>query len=236
MSRINSLEELKSLKEEYKKLVINRLIDDNETKTCSECDKSTQSLPSNPRESKDYRVDILVCGGTGCQASESIDVVEVLKNEVEKEGLQNRVHVITTGCFGFCEKGPIVKIMPDNVFYIEVTPIKAKSIIKDHIIGGKPIEEYLYHDPETDKKATLQSDIPFYKKQMRIALRNCGLINPENIDEYIAVNGYEALGKALMEMTPDSVIEELKRSGLRGRGGGGFPTGVKMGNFKKISS
>lgn len=224
MARIDSLEALRSLKEEYKKLIQNRLMENKQNKLCNENDCG---LESDSRGNKNYRVDILVCGGTGCQATESMDVVEVLKNEVNKEGLQNRVNVITTGCFGFCEKGPIVKIMPDNVFYIEVTPEKAKSIIKEHIIGGKPVEEFLYQDPETKKRATLQSDIPFYKKQMRIALRNCGLINPENIDEYIAMDGYEALGRALIEWSPEKVIDEIKKSGLRGRGGGGFPTGLK---------
>lgn len=231
MARINSLEALRSLKEEYKKLVQNRLMENNEDKSHTE-----SGLASDPRGNKDYRVDVLVCGGTGCHASGGIEVVEALKNEIEKEGLQNRVHVINTGCFGFCEKGPIVKIMPDNVFYIEITPEKAKSIIKNHIVGGKPVEEYLYHDPETEKRAPLQSDIPFYKKQMRIALRNCGLINPENIDEYIAMDGYEALGRSLMEMTPDQVIDEIKKSGLRGRGGGGFPTGIKWEMSKKSQS
>lgn len=228
MARINSLEELRSLKTEYKSLVKNRFIEND--------DPNTFGLSQTPQESADYRVDILVCGGTGCHASGSIEVIEIFKAEIEKEGLQNRVHVVNTGCFGFCEKGPIVKIMPDNVFYIEITPEKAKSIIKNHIIGGKPVEEYLYHDPETEKRAALQSDIPFYKKQMRIALRNCGLINPENINEYIAMDGYEALGKALIEMKPEQVIDEVKRSGLRGRGGGGFPTGLKWELARKSQS
>lgn len=225
MARINSFEELKSLKEEYKKLIQHRFTEENTT--CNQGGSNTCGLSSDENKHKDHEIDILVCGGTGCQATESIDVVEILKKEVEKEGLQDTVHVVTTGCFGFCEKGPIVKIMPDNVFYIEITPEKAKSIIKEHIVGGKPVEEFLYHDPETEQRATLQSDLPFYKKQMRIALRNCGLINPENIDEYIAMDGYEALGKSLIEWTPEQVIDELKKSGLRGRGGGGFPTGMK---------
>jgi len=225
MARINSFEELKSLKEKYKKLILHRFTEEN--KSCNQDDSNTCGSPSDQNGHKHHGIDILVCGGTGCQATESIDVVEVFEKEVEKEGLQDKVHVITTGCFGFCEKGPIVKIMPDNVFYIEITPEKAKTIIKEHIVAGKPIEEFLYQDPETEKRATLQSDIPFYKKQMRIALRNCGLINPENIDEYIAMDGYEALGKSLIEWTPEKVIDELKKSGLRGRGGGGFPTGIK---------
>ncbi|MBV7272674.1 NADH-quinone oxidoreductase subunit NuoF [Clostridiaceae bacterium UIB06] len=232
MTKIKSLEELRALKQQYKDLVKNRFTDTEANSTCS----SNCGLQLSPLENKDHKIDILVCGGTGCHASGGIDVVKVFEEMVESQGLKNKVSVVTTGCFGFCEKGPIVKIMPDNVFYIEVTSDKAKQIFKEHVIGGKVVEDYLYHDPETHKKLVLQSDIPFYKKQMRIALRNCGLINPEDIREYIAMDGYEALGKSLKEMTPDTVIDEIKRSGLRGRGGGGFPTGVKWDMTKKSES
>ncbi|EYE88689.1 NADH dehydrogenase [Fervidicella metallireducens AeB] len=183
-----------------------------------------------------YRMDLLVCGGTGCQASGSSEVVETFKKEIEKEGLENEIQVITTGCFGFCEKGPIVKISPDNVFYVEVTPEKAVRIVKEHIIKGRVVEDYLYKEPETKEVLHEQNEMPFYKKQLRIALRNCGFIDPENIYEYIAVDGYQALGKVLTEMTPEKVIEEIKRSGLRGRGGGGFPTGVKWEMTRKSKS
>ncbi|WP_035379258.1 NADH-quinone oxidoreductase subunit NuoF [Fervidicella metallireducens] len=181
-------------------------------------------------------MDLLVCGGTGCQASGSSEVVETFKKEIEKEGLENEIQVITTGCFGFCEKGPIVKISPDNVFYVEVTPEKAVRIVKEHIIKGRVVEDYLYKEPETKEVLHEQNEMPFYKKQLRIALRNCGFIDPENIYEYIAVDGYQALGKVLTEMTPEKVIEEIKRSGLRGRGGGGFPTGVKWEMTRKSKS
>lgn len=183
-----------------------------------------------------YRMDLLVCGGTGCQASGSSEVVETFKKELEKEGLENEVQVITTGCFGFCEKGPIVKISPDNVFYVEVTPEKAIKIVQEHIIKGRVVEDYLYKEPETKEVMHEQNEMPFYKKQLRIALRNCGFIDPENIYEYIAVDGYQALGKVLTEMTPEKVIDEIKRSGLRGRGGGGFPTGVKWEMTRKSKS
>lgn len=174
-----------------------------------------------------YRMDLLICGGTGCQASGSIALIDNIKKELEAVGLQDEVQVVTTGCFGFCEQGPIVKVQPDNVFYVQVTPEKAQSIIREHVLKGRIVESLLYREPETDKRLEEQSDMPFYKKQNRIALRNCGLIDPENIYEYIGVDGYQALGKVLGQMTPEQVIEEVKKSGLRGRGGGGFPTGLK---------
>lgn len=218
MNKINSLEELRVLKKEYKKLVENRFItEESNTKGAS-------------------HIDILVCGGTGCQASNSIDVVETFKKEIERLNIKDRVKVEITGCFGFCEKGPIVKVMPENIFYIEVTPEKAKRIIEEHIMKGNIVEECVYKDPETGKRLPKQDDLPFYKKQMRIALRNCGLINPEDIRQYIAMDGYEALGRALFDMTPEKVIEEIKQSGLRGRGGGGFPTGVKWEMTRKSQS
>ncbi|SKA84585.1 NAD(P)-dependent iron-only hydrogenase diaphorase component flavoprotein [Caloramator quimbayensis] len=183
-----------------------------------------------------YRMNLLVCGGTGCKASGSSEVVEVFEKEIEKAGLKNEIQVIVTGCFGFCEKGPIVKVTPDNVFYVEVNPEKAVRIINEHIIKGRIVEEYLYKEPVTKEALPEQSDMPFYKKQIRIALRNCGFIDPENIYEYIAVDGYQALGKVLSEMTPEEVIEEVKKSGLRGRGGGGFSTGLKWEMTKKSKS
>jgi NADH-quinone oxidoreductase subunit F len=174
-----------------------------------------------------YRIDILVCGGTGCQASDSMDVAERLKQHIRAAGLDKEARVILTGCFGFCEQGPIVKVQPDNVFYVRVTPDAASAIVTEHIVKGRIVRELLYEEPETKKKLEEQIDMPFYRKQERVALRNCGLIDPENIYEYIAVDGYQALGTALHEMTPEAVIEEVKKSGLRGRGGGGFPTGIK---------
>lgn len=183
-----------------------------------------------------YRMSVLICGGTGCNASGSSEVIETFESEIRKAKLQEEVQVIATGCFGFCEKGPIVKITPDNVFYVEVNKDKAVKIVNEHIIKGRIVEEYLYKEPLTKKILHEQSDMPFYKKQLRIALRNCGFIDPENIYEYIAVDGYLALGKVLTEMTPEKVIDEIKRSGLRGRGGGGFPTGVKWEMTRKYPS
>ncbi|SHE33102.1 NADH-quinone oxidoreductase subunit NuoF [Alkalibacter saccharofermentans] len=174
-----------------------------------------------------YKMHLLVCGGTGCQASASSRLLDNLKDEIKANGLENEVQALVTGCFGFCEKGPIVKVYPDNVFYIEVTPEDAKEIVEEHVIKGRKVDRLLYEEPNLEKKLTEDKDMPFYKKQLRVALRNCGFIDPENINEYIASEGYLALGKALTEMTPRDVIDIMKQSGLRGRGGGGFPTGLK---------
>ena len=170
---------------------------------------------------------ILICGGTGCKASSSHLIADNLNKILKESGIADKVEVITTGCFGFCEKGPIVKIIPDNTFYTQVTPEDAEEIVKEHIIGGKKIERLLYTDPKTEQKVSDSKHMDFYRKQLRIALRNCGFIDPENIEEYIARNGYVALANYLLNHTPDKVIDVIKRSGLRGRGGGGFPTGLK---------
>lgn len=174
-----------------------------------------------------YKMHVLVCGGTGCHASESDHLLDNFKTIVADKGLDNDVQVIATGCFGFCEKGPIVKIMPDNTFYTGVTPNDAREIIEEHLIKGRKVNRLLYVNPESRETITDSKHMGFYKKQIRIALRNCGFIDPENIDEYISRDGYEGLAKCLTEMTPQQVIEEMKKSGLRGRGGGGFPTGLK---------
>ncbi|MDR2928413.1 MAG: NADH-quinone oxidoreductase subunit NuoF [Cytophagaceae bacterium] len=170
---------------------------------------------------------ILVCAGTGCRASQSDKIVTNLKTVLEENGLENEVQVVTTGCFGFCEKGPVVKMVPDNTFYVQVTPEDASEIVLEHLVKGRKVERLLYVDPETQKHVSDSKHMGFYKKQIRIALRNCGFINPENIDEYIARDGYAALGKVVAEMTPEQAIQIVKDSGLRGRGGGGFPTGLK---------
>ena len=174
-----------------------------------------------------YKMHLLVCGGTGCRASESEQHFHNLKKEIIEKGLENEVQVITTGCFGFCEKGPIVKVMPDNTFYTQVKPEDAIEIIAEHIIKGRKVHRLLYINPETNESVSDSKHMGFYRKQLRIALRNCGFIDPENIEEYISRDGYAALAKCLTEMTPAQVIEEMKKSGLRGRGGGGFPTGLK---------
>lgn len=174
-----------------------------------------------------YRMHLLVCGGTGCIASKSDQFIKLLKEELEVNGLEKEVQVISTGCFGFCEKGPILKVLPDNTFYTQLKPEDAKEIVAEHVIKGRYIERLLYVNPETQEVIKDSKNMGFYRKQMRIALRNCGFINPENIDEYIARNGYSAIAKCLTEMKPSEVIDEVKKSGMRGRGGGGFPTGLK---------
>jgi len=182
------------------------------------------------------RTHIMVCGGTGCVSADSLEIVEKFKGALSDAGYSDEVGVIKTGCFGFCGQGPIVKIHPDNVFYVKVSPDDVAEIVGEHIIKGRTVQRLLYQEPETQKKLPKHDEMSFYKKQYRIALRNCGLINPEDINEYIAFNGYEALGKALTEYTPDKVIEILKASGLRGRGGGGFSTGLKWELTRKTVS
>ncbi len=183
-----------------------------------------------------YRMHLLVCGGTGCHAAKSNSVVKKLKQVLTDKGLESEIQVVETGCFGFCEKGPIMKIYPDNVFYIEVQPEDAEEIIEEHIIKGRKLERLLYIEPTLNQKLEEQLDMPFYKKQIRVALKNCGFIDPEDIDEYISTKGYHALGNVLTSMTPKEVVEEIKTSGLRGRGGGGFPTGLKWEFTKKTIS
>ncbi len=168
---------------------------------------------------------ILVCQGTGCTSSKSPKILENFKKLIEEKGLTN-VRVIKTGCFGLCAKGPIVIIRPEDTFYAMVTPEDCEEIIQSHIIEGKVVERLLCKDID-GKKVTKLDDLTFYKKQKRIALKNCGVINPEEIDEYIAFDGYRALARVLVEMSQDEVIETIDKSGLRGRGGAGFPTGKK---------
>jgi len=174
---------------------------------------------------------VLVCGGTACQSSKSEEIYKNFISELEAAGIKEDVQVVITGCFGFCEKGPIVKVLPDESFYVEVKPTDAKEIVAEHLVKGRQVKRLLYQGEETKKHAKVE-DIAFYQKQFRIVLRNCGVINPEDIYEYIARDGYAALEKVLFEMTPDQVIQELKVSGLRGRGGAGFPTWLKW-NFTK---
>ncbi len=174
-----------------------------------------------------YKMHLLVCGGTGCKASQSNQIVEQLNAELESHGLEDEAKVVVTGCFGFCEKGPIVKVIPDNTFYTQVKPEDAKEIIEEHIIKGRKVHRLLYIDPTNKESISDSKHMGFYQKQIRIGLRNCGFIDPEDIDESIARDAYQALGKALLEMTPQEVIDVIKESGLRGRGGGGFPTGLK---------
>ncbi|MBN2165613.1 MAG: NADH-quinone oxidoreductase subunit NuoF [Marinilabiliaceae bacterium] len=183
-----------------------------------------------------FKNHILVCAGTGCRASQSELIVENLNRAIEDNNLGDEVQVVRTGCFGFCEKGPVVKMMPDNTFYVQVTPADASELVTEHIVKGRKVNRLLYVDPDSHKVISDSKEMGFYKKQIRIALRNCGFINPENVDEYIARDGYAALGKALTEMTPEQVIKEIIDSGLRGRGGGGFPTGLKWDITRKVKA
>ncbi|MDW2798017.1 NADH-quinone oxidoreductase subunit NuoF [Clostridium boliviensis] len=183
-----------------------------------------------------FRMHLLVCGGTGCTSSDSLELVKLLKESIKKHEITHEVEVVVTGCFGFCEKGPILKVYPDNVFYITVKPEDAEEIITEHVIKGRKVERLLYVEPNTNERLEGQKSIPFYKKQVRRALRNCGFINPEDINEYIAADGYQALAKCLTEMTPDEVIDTVVQSGLRGRGGGGYPTGLKWKYTSKSQS
>ncbi len=172
------------------------------------------------------KMHLLVCGGTGCRASESDILVEQLNHHLKLNGLADEVKVVTTGCFGFCEKGPIVKVIPDNTFYTQVKPEDAEEIVKEHVLKGRKVARLLYEDPETLEHISDSKHMEFYQKQVRIALRNCGFIDPENIDEYIVRDGYAALGQVLAS-DPKETVEIIKKSGLRGRGGAGFPTGLK---------
>ena len=169
---------------------------------------------------------ILVCGGTGCRASRSEEIIAALRRALDRTGESERTRVIRTGCFGFCEQGPIVKMIPDNTFYVSVKPEDAEEIVREHVVKGRKVERLLYTAPDTGQHVPDSKHMKFYKPQLRIALRNCGFIDPENIGEYIARDGYAALAKVL-GMQPDHVLQEIIDSGLRGRGGGGFPTGLK---------
>ena len=176
--------------------------------------------------SRTYRKEVIVCGGTGCMSSGNDKILENLQNKVKELGLESEIRIVKTGCVGFCEKGPIVKIMPDNTFYAEVTPDDVDEIVAKDLITNETVKKLLYKDPITKETIQNSDQINFYKKQRKIALRNCGSINPEDIDDYIYHQGYKALEKAV-RMTSQEVVDIIKDSGLRGRGGGGFSTGMK---------
>ena len=174
-----------------------------------------------------YRSHVLVCGGTGCTSSGCTKIIDSLNAEIKKNGLEDEVAVVQTGCHGLCALGPIVIIYPEASFYAMVKEEDVPEIVSEHLLKGRIVTRLLYTETVTEDGVKSLNETDFYKKQKRIALRNCGVIDPENIDEYIATNGYEALGKVLTEYTPDQVIQTILDSGLRGRGGGGFPTGLK---------
>ena len=173
-----------------------------------------------------YESYVLVCGGTACCSGGGEAVVAEFKKELEANGLAEKVQVVVTGCLGFCEQGPIVKILPQGTFYVQVQAKDVKEIVAEHLVKGRVVQRLCY-DPEQAKKLVAEANIPFYQKQYRIVLRNCGVIDPEKIEDYIARDGYKAIEKVLFEMTPEQVVEEMLKSGLRGRGGAGFPTGMK---------
>ena len=173
------------------------------------------------------RAHVLVCGGTGCKSAGSKEVQLEFARQLEQKGLSDEVMIVETGCHGFCEHGPLVIIYPEGTFYCRVKTEDVEEIVDSHLFKGRIVERLLYHEPLTHEQIPSYSEINFYKKQKRLVLENCGAINPEQIEEYIAVGGYEALAKAITTMQPQEVIEEVKKSGLRGRGGGGFPTGMK---------
>ena len=175
-----------------------------------------------------YRAHVLVCGGTGCTSSGSSQLIERFEEQIAKHGLDKEVKVVRTGCFGLCEAGPVVIVYPEGTFYSRIKVEDVDTIVAEHLLKGRIAQHLVYKEKEEHEDAHLSlDDIDFYRDQRRVALRNCGVIDPENIDEYIAFDGYQALAKVLTEMSPEDVINEMIKSGLRGRGGGGFPTGTK---------
>ncbi|RGX13716.1 NADH-quinone oxidoreductase subunit NuoF [Paraclostridium sordellii] len=214
MSQIKSFDELNNL--------VNKL-------------KPNLSLRNNLKQNNNKK-ELLVCGDTGCRAANSMPIIDSLKQEIKNAGLEDLVSVSLTGCFGFCAQGPIVKVHPDNVFYVKVQADDARDIVQDHLIEGKLVDRLLFIEQSEEKKVKSSDDMSFYKQQMRIALHNCGYINPEKVEDYLANDGYLMLGKCLTELKPEEVIEEVKVSGLRGRGGAGFPTGIKWEATRKSPS
>lgn len=205
---IHNTEELNALRDSARKTLDIRL------------DRTESLLNKN-------EIHILVCGVAGCASSGSLKVAEALEAEIKENNLNQNVKIIKTGCFGLCAEGPIMMICPEHVMYTKVTPDDVKEIVDSHVKGGKVVKRLLAGEKEYEEVRNRLPQIPFFSMQERIALNNCGIIDPENIDEYIALDGYQALAKVLCEMEPDEVIDEVKKSGLRGRGGGGFPTGRK---------
>ena len=174
-----------------------------------------------------FRAHVLVCGGTGCSSSGSAELIKRFEEQIAKNGLDKEVKVVRTGCFGLCEAGPVVIVYPEGTFYSRIRPDDVDEIVSEHLLKGRIVQHLVYKEKADEEQHVTLDNIDFYRPQMRLALRNCGVIDPENIDEYIAFDGYRALAKVLTEMTPEQVISEVLKSGLRGRGGAGFPTGKK---------
>lgn len=174
-----------------------------------------------------YRSQVLVCGGTGCTSSGSRNILAALRSEIKKHGIEEEIEVVRTGCFGLCELGPVVIVYPEGAFYSKVKVDDIPELVSEHLVKGRILKRLIYHEAIENDRIKSLNNVEFYKKQHRIALRNCGVIDPENIDEYLAFDGYKAIEKVLTTMTPQDVIDTMKKAGLRGRGGGGFPTGLK---------
>ena len=205
-----------------------------ELKAVREKMESEVALRTHGNASSKYERHVLVCGGTGCTSSGSAQIIDTLTSELAKQGLTDKVQVVKTGCFGLCALGPIMIVYPEGTFYSMVKIEEIPRIVEEHLLGGNPVKEFLYKETVTDEGIKALDETAFYKKQHRVALRNCGVINPECINEYIGRGGYEALGKVLTSMTQDEVIQTILDSGLRGRGGGGFLTGMKCKLAKNI--
>lgn len=198
-----------------------------ELKVVRESIEGEVALRTHGNASSKYERHVLVCGGTGCTSSGSSKIIEKLEGELAANGLTDKVQIVKTGCFGLCERGPIMIVYPEGSFYSRVNIDEIPRIVTEHLVNGNPVKEFLYEETVDGDTIKSLDDTSFYKKQHRVALRNCGVIDPENINEYIGRDGYKALGKVLTEMTPEDVIQTILDSGLRGRGGGGFPTGMK---------
>ncbi len=174
-----------------------------------------------------HRIHLMLCSDTGCKAAGCDEIRKVLEEELKKKGLDNEIAIVETGCIGLCAKGPVMTVLPEGIFYQKLTPEEIPALVEEHFVNGRPYEKLLYKDPVSKKTIPYLKEIPFFKNQTIVVLKNRGLIDPKNIEEYIARDGYQACAKALLEMTPEQIIEEVKKSGLRGRGGAGFPTGLK---------
>jgi len=215
---VKSLEELEKIRQEYLTKVNIRRIKQGKGTLGGE-------TPFNIGDGA--RSHVLICAGTGCVSSKSPKILERFEEEISKHNLNDAVKIVKTGCFGFCEAGPIVVVYPEGTFYSHIKVEDVEIITEEHLLNGNVVKDLVFKDAIKENEILPISEVGFYKKQKRMALKNCGLLNPEDINEYIALDGYKALGKVLTEMTPDGVIDEVKASGLRGRGGGGFPTGLK---------